>query len=1261
MIDQTTSSVLLDRQNGRKPSSIEGRDGLKIQIQQATSPKTRTPKASKEDTLLKNALDPNLYYNFTSFKPDNTTTAAKSHNINQPFNIQGIAPSHETGAKINQQERYQELNENKKSTIKPKGSFFDKFSQELNGDFIFRAPTECPIFEKEFLAFLDSESPLSPSNGRSKASGFSLSANQLGLLMPCLADVRTTQFIEESDQTAVNACNENTQVKRQSTKHFDKSILYGEGKFLLGILSKYILLFSIDKTSLNKIKNDETYCLETLASRVTLQAVLNVEFAQLHLQKIKREFTLTQRGFTHEFTILAAIKTPQLLCTLSAHQLLQPELIRCVLKAWVSLFNDWVVRSESLKRYEILKELGVGGQGRVFKIQKRKANNSGMRQENGPDNSILNEGLIGQGKQGGQQSMGVLSEQKSEQKLFAIKVVKKLSILQKSEYHQLQMLMEIRIQRELNMCGNTVKLVKLYETDKYLNILMEYQQGGSLGDMLTKQVPFKEDSIRIVMAQLLLSIDFMSRKNIIHRDIKPENILINQSTGSNLDIRIADFGFALDLSNTLQVQYSRPFMCGTPGFVAPEIANQQHYGLKADIFSAGSILFSLLTGRNLFDGSLPGGIMRQNKECKTSECISYLKKTGCCSRQARKLTAFLLEKDYTSRPSAQDALMHPWFEEMQDALIGSFKMNQLLVRVPGGGSPWQIIQKELIQREKRFQSNNSKVRLSSNLGKDLLSSHEWKSLGRQNNNNFEQAKDNNSSFQYQQQLGNFQDVRKMMLTNGSKINLRLKGHAQQFLPSEGKFANALDLYNSMPAKDGEDTMRNAAQKKSLDGNMQGSQAILHGSHVKQTNTFSQFLNNNRVERNSESPFNYLKIISDFNERSNSMNGSNHNHNSFNQKQKNLCGSEPRMNVLHEFLFGGGQVVNSNIDLQIGGGGAIYPPKQRNTDINRGTQFAALTPKIANRKSGGASINFGIQNWQSNANIVSPSNTNGPKNGIRLSNKQEDKMFILNNQQINQPIFRENLAIKRLDSKKRALQNRKSLGNGQEIDTAIQNGGFLSLGHQQRQRILEQVIVPTDQTLQNSSKNLNTYRTKEDTEQGNTNNPKSFHQEKKKRYRPLKDLSSISPNQKKQAHDESISPQIKNKNNRPNSTQQNLPQSSLKEPVLQSSAQIEGGAFDVALVQPTFGRQLFQQLSIESEQGVDLVEQNSLIGVESNELESCTIVPRESGGMGYICKVFPIPLKAKVDTKQTDKSHVDSSRGFQLMANLNVPRTNRLFL
>ena len=56
---------------------------------------------------------------------------------------------------------------------------------------------------------------------------------------------------------------------------------------------------------------------------------------------------------------------------------------------------------------------------------------------------------------------------------------------------------------------------------------MEYQEGGTLGDKLKKQVRYSEDDAKIIVAQLLLTVDFMSRKGIIHRDLKPENILLN--------------------------------------------------------------------------------------------------------------------------------------------------------------------------------------------------------------------------------------------------------------------------------------------------------------------------------------------------------------------------------------------------------------------------------------------------------------------------------------------------------------------------------------------------------------------------------------------------------------------------------------------------------------------------------------------------------------------------------------------------------------
>jgi serine/threonine protein kinase len=59
-------------------------------------------------------------------------------------------------------------------------------------------------------------------------------------------------------------------------------------------------------------------------------------------------------------------------------------------------------------------------------------------------------------------------------KIYAIKVIKKDALLKKSAYQQKQLVKEIQIQRELKHCGNTLKLHKIYESDRYLNMLMEF-------------------------------------------------------------------------------------------------------------------------------------------------------------------------------------------------------------------------------------------------------------------------------------------------------------------------------------------------------------------------------------------------------------------------------------------------------------------------------------------------------------------------------------------------------------------------------------------------------------------------------------------------------------------------------------------------------------------------------------------------------------------------------------------------------------------
>jgi calcium-dependent protein kinase len=53
-----------------------------------------------------------------------------------------------------------------------------------------------------------------------------------------------------------------------------------------------------------------------------------------------------------------------------------------------------------------------------------------------------------------------------------------------------------------------------------------------------------EEDARVIAAQILLVLDYMSRLNMVHRDLKPENILLNSKKEKDFDIRVADFGYA---------------------------------------------------------------------------------------------------------------------------------------------------------------------------------------------------------------------------------------------------------------------------------------------------------------------------------------------------------------------------------------------------------------------------------------------------------------------------------------------------------------------------------------------------------------------------------------------------------------------------------------------------------------------------------------------------------------------------------------------
>ena len=82
----------------------------------------------------------------------------------------------------------------------------------------------------------------------------------------------------------------------------------------------------------------------------------------------------------------------------------------------------------------------------------------------------------------------------------------------------------------------------------------------------------------------------MHERGIIHRDLKLKNILIDKPNDYST-LKIADYGLSVNNNDKL---WDRTLLCGTPGFIAPEVLTDSNYGTYNDIFSFGCILYQFI-------------------------------------------------------------------------------------------------------------------------------------------------------------------------------------------------------------------------------------------------------------------------------------------------------------------------------------------------------------------------------------------------------------------------------------------------------------------------------------------------------------------------------------------------------------------------------------------------------------------------------------------------------------------------------------------
>ena len=128
-------------------------------------------------------------------------------------------------------------------------------------------------------------------------------------------------------------------------------------------------------------------------------------------------------------------------------------------------------------------------------------------------------------------------------------------------------------------------------------LISEFCKGGELFDrLLAMKSGFTEKDAAHIMKQLLSAIAYLHSKNICHKDLKLENILLNFN--DKLSIKVIDFG----CSSFFDPEKLMTEVFGTPYYVAPEAVKDRKFNEKCDIWSAGVILYVLLSGRLPFKG-----------------------------------------------------------------------------------------------------------------------------------------------------------------------------------------------------------------------------------------------------------------------------------------------------------------------------------------------------------------------------------------------------------------------------------------------------------------------------------------------------------------------------------------------------------------------------------------------------------------------------------------------------------------------------------
>ena len=156
--------------------------------------------------------------------------------------------------------------------------------------------------------------------------------------------------------------------------------------------------------------------------------------------------------------------------------------------------------------------------------------------------------------------------------------------------------------------GEEVVATETGQTEHLPYLVMEYVKGQTLRDILKVNGALSQRDAEQVMMGVLNALEYSHRMGIIHRDIKPGNIMISEQGV----VKVMDFGIARALDDSAATMTQSQGVVGTAQYLSPEQARGESVDMRSDLYSAGCVLYEMLTGRPPFTGDSAVAIAYQH-------------------------------------------------------------------------------------------------------------------------------------------------------------------------------------------------------------------------------------------------------------------------------------------------------------------------------------------------------------------------------------------------------------------------------------------------------------------------------------------------------------------------------------------------------------------------------------------------------------------------------------------------------------------------